>query len=242
MRAKSLQLCPTLCNVIDPPSGSWDSPGKNSRVGCYALLQEDLPDPEIKPAYLTSLALPGELFTTSATWEALIGQFHPKSPWRWPAIPRSLFMVSHLSLVRSGSVHSWGPGNRFHPQVTSLSSLFKREMFRSIFLSKVPWAQRFYESTVNWSQPDSKAASNRLHGHKTQTETHTHRSLTSSNAFGDAGIPEAVASSWLHRRRLKWPSGAVGLLQASRRASTRQCLSERIFFFPAGNEMHIVSP
>ena len=127
VRAKSLQLCPTLCNLRDPPSGSWDSPGKNTRVGCYALLQEDLPDPEMEPAYLTSLALPDELFTTTATWEALIGQFHPKSPWRWPAIPRSLFMVSHLSLVRSGSVHSWGPGNRFHPQVTSLSSLFKRE-------------------------------------------------------------------------------------------------------------------
>ena len=145
MHAKSLQLCPTLCNLIDcSPPGSWDSPGKKTRVGCHALLQGDLPDPEIEPAYLTSLTLPGELFTTSATWEALIGQFHPKSSWRWPAIPRSLFMVSRLSLVRSGSIHGWGPGNRFHPQVTSLSSLFKREMFRSIFLSKVPWMQSLY--------------------------------------------------------------------------------------------------
>ena len=106
-----------------PPSGSWDSPGKNTRVGCYAHLQEELPDPEIKPAYLTSLALPGELFTTSATWEALIGQFHPKSPWRWPAIPRSLFMVSHLSLVRSGSVHSWGPGKQLASRWTFLMSI-----------------------------------------------------------------------------------------------------------------------
>ena len=40
--AKSHQLCPTLCNPIDgSPSGSrpWDSPGKNTRVGCHFLLQ-----------------------------------------------------------------------------------------------------------------------------------------------------------------------------------------------------------
>ena len=35
--AKSLQLCPTLCDPIDgsPP----DSPGKNTGVGCHFLLQ-----------------------------------------------------------------------------------------------------------------------------------------------------------------------------------------------------------
>ena len=41
--AKSLQLCPTLCNPIDgSPPGSpcpWDSPGKNTEVGCHFLLQ-----------------------------------------------------------------------------------------------------------------------------------------------------------------------------------------------------------
>ena len=39
--AKSLQLCPTLCNPIDgsPPESPWDSPGKNARVGCHFLLQ-----------------------------------------------------------------------------------------------------------------------------------------------------------------------------------------------------------
>ena len=41
--AKSLQSCPTLCHPIDgSPSGSprpWDSPGKNTGVGCYFLLQ-----------------------------------------------------------------------------------------------------------------------------------------------------------------------------------------------------------
>ena len=40
--AKSLQSCPTLCDPIDSsPSGSrpWDSPGKNTGVGCHFLLQ-----------------------------------------------------------------------------------------------------------------------------------------------------------------------------------------------------------
>ena len=41
--AKSLQSCSTLCDPIDgSPPGSprpWDSPGKNTGVGCYFLLQ-----------------------------------------------------------------------------------------------------------------------------------------------------------------------------------------------------------
>ena len=41
--AKSLQSCPTLCNHIDislPGSPHpWDSPGKNTGVGCHFLLQ-----------------------------------------------------------------------------------------------------------------------------------------------------------------------------------------------------------
>ena len=40
--AKLLQSCPTLCNPIDgspPVSRPWDSPGKNTGVGCHFLLQ-----------------------------------------------------------------------------------------------------------------------------------------------------------------------------------------------------------
>ena len=43
--AKSLQSCPTLCDPIDgSPSGSahpWDSPGKNTGVGCHCLLHTE---------------------------------------------------------------------------------------------------------------------------------------------------------------------------------------------------------
>ena len=37
---KLLQLCPTLCDPIDGRlPGPWDSPGKNTGVGCHFLLQ-----------------------------------------------------------------------------------------------------------------------------------------------------------------------------------------------------------
>ena len=42
-----VQLCPTLCNPMDcsPPGSSvhGDSPGKNTGVGCHALLQGIFP-------------------------------------------------------------------------------------------------------------------------------------------------------------------------------------------------------
>ena len=41
--AKSLQLCLTLCEPIDSSPARfprpWDSPGKNTGMGCYFLLQ-----------------------------------------------------------------------------------------------------------------------------------------------------------------------------------------------------------
>ena len=45
MRAKLLQLCLTLCNPLEPtsPLCPWDSPGKNTGVGCRALLQGIFP-------------------------------------------------------------------------------------------------------------------------------------------------------------------------------------------------------
>ena len=47
--AKSLQSCPTLCDPIDgSPQDSpfpWDSPGKNTGVGCHFFLHS-FPDQE----------------------------------------------------------------------------------------------------------------------------------------------------------------------------------------------------
>ena len=64
LRPHGLQPARLLC--------PWNSPGKNTGLGCHALLQGDLPNPGIKPTPLTSPALAGEFFTTGATWEAHI--------------------------------------------------------------------------------------------------------------------------------------------------------------------------
>ena len=47
------QLCPTVCDSMDcsPPGSSvhGDSPGKNTGMGCHALLQEIFPTQESNP-------------------------------------------------------------------------------------------------------------------------------------------------------------------------------------------------
>ena len=45
---KLLQSCPALCNPMDCP---WDSPGKNTGVGCHALLQGIFPTEGLNPTH-----------------------------------------------------------------------------------------------------------------------------------------------------------------------------------------------
>ena len=65
--------CLTLCDPLDssPPGSSvhGDSPGKNTGVDCYVLLQGIFPIQRLNPLSLTSPALAGGFFTTSAIWE-----------------------------------------------------------------------------------------------------------------------------------------------------------------------------
>ena len=77
MHTKSPQRCPTLCDPMDysPPSPSvhgilqarileWVAMGSSS--------PGDLPDSGIEPVSITSPALAGKFFTTSATWEDFV--------------------------------------------------------------------------------------------------------------------------------------------------------------------------
>ena len=65
--------CVRLCNPMDcslPDSSvHGDSPGKNTRVGCHALLQGIFLTQGSNMCLMSS-ALAGRFFTTSATWEA----------------------------------------------------------------------------------------------------------------------------------------------------------------------------
>ena len=80
-----LQLARLLC--------PWDSPGKNTGMGCHFLLQGNLPDPGTEPESFTSPALAGRFFTTSATWEALLGTSHLL--WEEGSIGNSFICLLH---------------------------------------------------------------------------------------------------------------------------------------------------
>ena len=75
VHAKSLQSCPTLCKPMDCKLlCPWDSSGKNTGVGCHALLQGIFPIRGLNPR-LMSLALACAFFTTNTTWEAYVYGF-----------------------------------------------------------------------------------------------------------------------------------------------------------------------
>ena len=71
-RVKSLQSCATLLHYGLYPARllcPWDSPGKNTGVGCH-VLQGIFLNQGLNPYLLHLPVLAGRLFATSATWEA----------------------------------------------------------------------------------------------------------------------------------------------------------------------------
>ena len=73
LRAKSLQSCPTLCDLWATVCQAPLSMGFSRQeywTGFPCPPPGDLPDPGIEPASLTPTALTSGFFTTSATWEA----------------------------------------------------------------------------------------------------------------------------------------------------------------------------
>ena len=80
------QSCLTLCNPMDcsPPGSSlWDSPGKNTGVGCHSLLQGIFLT-QGSSLSLKSPTLTGGFLTTPATWEALGGEWTHVYVWLNP--------------------------------------------------------------------------------------------------------------------------------------------------------------
>ena len=69
-----VKLCPALCDPMNQSPSSGSSVHgilKNTGVGSHSLPPEVLPYRGIEPKSLTSPALAGGFFATSATWEAL---------------------------------------------------------------------------------------------------------------------------------------------------------------------------
>ena len=67
--AKSLQSCLILCGLYSPPCSSLHGILKAQILEWVATSPGDLPDSGIEPTSLTSPALAGVFFTTSAAWE-----------------------------------------------------------------------------------------------------------------------------------------------------------------------------
>ena len=63
-RLSCVWLFVTLRTVVHQLLCLWDSPGRNTGVGCHALLQGDLPDSGIKSVSLKSPAWAHRFFTT----------------------------------------------------------------------------------------------------------------------------------------------------------------------------------
>ena len=98
MHPKLLQSCPTL-QPHGPPGlcGPWDSPRKNTGVGCQFLLQGNLPDPGIKPWSLKSPALASGFFTNSATWESHIIL---NSVSKFSSIMQNTHVICYFALIQ----------------------------------------------------------------------------------------------------------------------------------------------
>ena len=71
VHAKLLQLCPTLCNLMDcslPGSSVHEIIQARILERVVISFSKDLPNSEIQPLSLTSPASAGWFFTTSTTW------------------------------------------------------------------------------------------------------------------------------------------------------------------------------
>ena len=80
MHAKSLQSCPTLCDPMNRslPGSSLhgDSPGKNTGVDCYALLQGIFLTQGSNLCLFHLPSMAGGFLNTSTIWEAPEDQIH----------------------------------------------------------------------------------------------------------------------------------------------------------------------
>jgi len=98
--AKSLQSCPTLCNPIDSsPPGSprpWDSPGKNTGVGCHFLLQ----CMKVKRESQVTQSCPTLATPWTAAYQAPPSMgFSRQKDWSWVPLPSPAKSFTALKIL-----------------------------------------------------------------------------------------------------------------------------------------------
>ena len=114
MRAKSLQLCPTLCNPMDlQPTRllcPWGCSGRNSGVGCHFLLQGIFPTQGSNLGLLSLPALAGGFFTASAKGYVILMKVKKK---KWPSVAYYCYCCQ-FSCVRLCATPSLGFSRQEH--------------------------------------------------------------------------------------------------------------------------------
>ena len=105
-----------------PPGSSVQEilPGKNTGVGCHALLQGIFPTEGLNPRPFTSPVLVGGCFTTSTTWGALPSQDFLFIP----------FTQDKINKTFSQKINRWGQGE------VGISYLFCFPILKSVSFSQ----------------------------------------------------------------------------------------------------------
>ena len=115
MHATLLQSCPTLCNPVDCSPARllcpWDSPGKNTGVGCCTLLQGIFPTQESNPCLLCLLRWQAGSLPLAPPGEPCSSSFSPCFCRIWGSYI-SVMNVSFCFLKGSGKMRKasylWG--------------------------------------------------------------------------------------------------------------------------------------
>ena len=112
--AQSLQFCPSLCNPVHhSPTGSWDSTGKNTGVGCRALLQGIFPTQGSNPGLPNSRQILYHLLNSyyllmimGTTWP-LFHKFFLVKTWNqvWWHVHQNVLFGSYVMEVEVGGSH-----------------------------------------------------------------------------------------------------------------------------------------
>ena len=137
MRAKSFQLCPSLCNPRDcsPPGSSvhGDSPGKNTGVVCHALLQGIFPNQRSNPSLLHWQAGALPLAPPGQPQEKGLDSIPEQARWtpQAPKCPHGRAALARRSRAQGASGHlTDAPASKEQPGAAAFQNQ-QRKVFKS---------------------------------------------------------------------------------------------------------------